>query len=198
MLEKVNQNLLMLKIISQINLMVAIVIISIATIKPIAANNLHYDQFSKDQKIFVDTINKYRNEFDPASNDLKKNKLLRNRNEDLCGPSFDASFVFEWIGKIKDISTNLDGKGILAVEIDKNIRIETWNNAFSDIFNNTLIEIDTSVYDQLIDLEINQVILFDGNFFPNDECIESQNLLTNSKIMKPSYTFKFSNLEPFN
>ena len=54
--------------------MVAIVVTSIATIKPIVADNSYYDQFSKDQKIFVDTINKYRNKFDSASNDLKKNK----------------------------------------------------------------------------------------------------------------------------
>jgi len=54
--------------------MVAIVVTCIATIKPIVADNSYYDQFSKDQKIFVDTINKYRNKFDSASNDLKKNK----------------------------------------------------------------------------------------------------------------------------
>jgi len=54
--------------------MVAIVVTCIATIKPIVADNSYYDQFSKDQKIFVDTINKYRNKFDPASNDLNKNK----------------------------------------------------------------------------------------------------------------------------
>jgi hypothetical protein len=54
--------------------MVAIVVTSIATIKPIATDNSYYDLFSKDQKIFVDTINKYRNKFDPASNDLNKNK----------------------------------------------------------------------------------------------------------------------------
>ena len=54
--------------------MVAIVVTCIATIKPIVADNSYYDLFSKDQKIFVDTINKYRNKFDQASNDLNKNK----------------------------------------------------------------------------------------------------------------------------
>lgn len=187
----------MSKTLSVLSLIAIIYSILIIAIKPISADSSYYNLYPKDQKIFVDTINKYKEAFDPGSNDLKKNKLLRNRNEDMCGPSFNPYNITGWVGKIKEISTNLEGKGILVVEIDKNIRIETWNNAFSDIFNNTLIEIDSIVYDQLIDLNEGEVVKFKGNFFSNEECIENQNLLLHSKIMKPSFTFKFTNLQPF-
>tara|TARA_Y100000022_G_C13227459_1_gene365637 strand:+ start:309 stop:875 length:567 start_codon:yes stop_codon:yes gene_type:complete len=187
----------MSKTISALSLIAIIFSISIIAIKSISANSFDYNLYPKDQKIFIDTINKYRKEFDPGSNDLKKNKLFRNRSEEMCGPSFSPNNITEWVGKIKEISTNLDGKGILAVEIDRDVRVETWNNAFSDILSDTLIEIDTKVYDQLIDLKEGEVIKFNGFFFSNEECIETQNLFLHKKIMKPSFTFKFTNLQPF-
>ena len=187
----------MSKRISALSLIAIIFSISVIAIKPIAADSSEYNLYPKDQKIFVDTINKYRKAFDPGSNDLKKNKLFRNRSEEMCGPSFSPYNITEWVGKIKDISTNLDGKGILAVEIDRDIRVETWNNAFSDMLSDTLIEIDSKVYDQLIDLNVGEVIKFNGNFFSNEECVETQNLFLHKKIMKPSFTFRFTNLQPF-
>tara|TARA_Y100000768_G_C23916823_1_gene652769 strand:+ start:276 stop:842 length:567 start_codon:yes stop_codon:yes gene_type:complete len=185
------------KIMPSLSLIAITLFISVIAIKPTSADNIDYNLYPQDQKIFVETINKYRKAFDPSSNDLKKNKLFRNRNEDLCGPSFNPYNITGWVGKIIEISTNLDGKGILVVEIERDIRIETWNNAFSDIMSDTLIEIDSNVYDQLIDLKEGEAIQFNGSFFSNDECVETQNLFMHKKIMKPSFTFKFTNLQTF-
>ena len=187
----------MSKTISSLSLIAIIFFISVIAIKPISADSSDYNLYPKDQKIFVDTINKYRKAFDPGSNDLKKNKLFINRNEEMCGSLFSPYNITEWVGKIKEISTNLDGKGILVVEIDRGIRVETWNNAFSDILSDTLIEVDSKVYNQLIDLKEGEAIKFNGNFFSNDECVETQNLFLHKKMMKPSFTFKFTNLQPF-
>ena len=53
---------------------------------------------------------------------------------------------------------NMKGKGISSVMIDKGIFTKTWNNAFSDLLDNTFIETDSRVYTQL--LELNKVAQF--------------------------------------
>ena len=53
---------------------------------------------------------------------------------------------------------NMEGKGISSVMIEKGIFTQTWNNAFSDLLDNTFIETDSRVYTQL--LELNKVAQF--------------------------------------
>ena len=90
---------------------------------------------------------------------------------------------------------NMEGKGISSVMIDKGLFTQTWNNAFSDLFDNTLIETDSKVYTQLLELNKGDSILFSGDFIENsNECFGTQNLTNKSKISKPEFTFIFTNI----
>ena len=151
---------------------------------------------NENQINFIEIINDARSGFSSNFNDLKINKILIDRNDKLCEST--PTIVNNWEGKIKEISTNMEGKGILSVIIDKGIFVETWNNAFSDLFDNTLIETDSEVYTQLIELNKGDSILFSGSFLENSsECFGTQNFTNKSKITKPEFTFIFSNISKY-
>tara|TARA_B100001057_G_scaffold412864_1_gene429165 strand:+ start:7895 stop:8422 length:528 start_codon:yes stop_codon:yes gene_type:complete len=151
---------------------------------------------NENQINFIEIINDARAGFSSNFNDLKINKILIDRNDKLCEST--PTIVNNWEGKIKEISTNMEGKGILSVIIDKGIFVETWNNAFSDLFDNTLIETDSEVYTQLIELNKGDSILFSGSFLENSsECFGTQNFTNKSKITKPEFTFIFSNISKY-
>tara|TARA_B100000965_G_C19374256_1_gene661745 strand:- start:99 stop:626 length:528 start_codon:yes stop_codon:yes gene_type:complete len=142
---------------------------------------------------FIKIINDSREGFSSSFNDLKINKLLVDRNDMLCKSI--PQIINNWEGKIKGITTNMEGKGILSIIISKGIFIQTWNNAFSDLFDNTLIETDSKVYSQLLELNRGDSILFSGSFIENSsECFGTQNFTNKSKISKPEFTFIFSNI----
>ena len=155
---------------------------------------LSFSYSDENQLKFIEIINKYKKEYSPNDNELKVNKLLMNRNNEICEKvSFEAN---NWSGKIKRIDTNMEGKGILELIVDKGIFIQTWNNALSDIFDNTLIEIDSKVYNQLIELKKNQKISFSGNFLTDSTgCFSTQNLSKKSQLTKPVFTFNFSDIK---
>ena len=90
----------------------------------------------------------------------------------------------------------MEGKGILSIEIDKNIFIQTWNNAFSDIFDNTLIEVDSTLYNNLLEVNKGDKVQFSGSFIEDkNECFGTQNLTKNKKINKPEFTFIFKKVK---
>ena len=148
---------------------------------------------NENQINFIKIINDSRAGYSSSYNDLKVSKILLDRNDLLCKTT--SQIVNNWEGKIKKITTNQQGKGILSVIIDKGIFIETWNNAFSDLYDNTLIETDSKVYTQLLELNKGDSILFSGNFIENSsECFGTQNFTNRSKISKPEFTFIFTNI----
>ena len=148
---------------------------------------------NENQINFIKIINDSRAGYSSSYNDLKVSKILLDRNDLLCKTT--SQIVNDWEGKIKKITTNQQGKGILSVIIDKGIFIETWNNAFSDLYDNTLIETDSKVYTQLLELNKGDSILFSGNFIENSsECFGTQNFTNRSKISKPEFTFIFTNI----
>ena len=153
-----------------------------------------YSGANESQFEFIKIVNEYKKKYSPSDNDLKVNKLLINRDNEICQKI--PLEVNRWSGKIKSISTNMEGKGILELIIGKSIGIQTWNNAFSDIFDNTLIEVNSNVYDQLIEMKKNQIIYFSGNFLANSAgCFSTQNLTKKSQLAKPEFSFQFSDIK---
>ena len=78
---------------------------------------------NENQINFIKIINDSRAGYSSSYNDLKVSKILLDRNDLLCKTT--SQIVNNWEGKIKKISTNQQGKGILSVIIDKGIFIET-------------------------------------------------------------------------
>ena len=59
----------------------------------------------------------------------------------------------DWSGVVDDIGATSEGFAYLKIAFGKNITLETWNNEFSDTFDDTLVERGTALYDTLSEPE---------------------------------------------
>ena len=95
------------------------------------------------------------------------------------------------------LSTNNDGRGILSVEIAKEVQITTWNNALSDASSNTLLAPDSALYRKAVAMRVGQPVTFAGTFFTaTPDCIRESSLTIDGSMTKPEFIFRFSNLLP--
>ena len=138
-----------------------------------------------------------------TENDFQIGQVLTSRNADLKKIFTGNGIIKDWIGIVKDLDSNSDGKGILSILINANVNgkekksfhVETWNNALSDWLANTLIEPNTNMYQKMGYLSEGDKVKFSGSFFIDDDgMIETQNLSKKGKINKPGFTFKFSDI----
>ena len=93
-------------------------------------------------------------DYENASNDLKAGAALSTRNRNLC-QLLGAGRVAGWTGTVTTLDSNGDGYGNVGIEIAPNMELGTWNNAFSDVTDNTLIK-PGPLFDKVINLEEGQ------------------------------------------
>ena len=90
----------------------------------------------RDEREVVDLIENARREYDAANHDLQRDAALAERDERICALLGDGR-VEDWTGKIYEIDSNGDGKGIIGINIEPNTQVTTRGSAFSA--DNTLI-----------------------------------------------------------
>jgi len=147
------------------------------------------------QKHFVETVETYIDKFSRLTNELQQS-LLRDQRKEGISKSIGSLRVNSWVGTINDLATNSEGKATLSVRMSPNISISTWNNAFSDIMSDTLIDKGTSVYKNLLPLSIGSKIKFSGSFFPSElDFIEEKSVTIRGSITSPEFLFKFYSIE---
>ena len=140
---------------------------------------------------FVTIIQSGQDEIKSAENDMQKGGIKAKRDGKIC-KLLVSKRVTDWTGTVKEGSSNSDGKGVLSVTIANNIDVTTWNNAFSDLGADTLIEPGTSLFNSASNLKKKQEVKFSGQFLSVDEgCIGEQSMFLDSKIKKPDFTFRF-------
>ena len=131
-----------------------------------------------------------------AQNDMQKGGILSSRNNEICKilPSLN---VKNWIGTVKKVDSNSDGKGVLYVSIAKDVSVQTWNNALSDIFDKTLLEPNSAIFNKASNLKTGQKVQFDGNFFSDEEkCVQESSITLDGKLDEPEFVFKFHDINP--
>lgn len=143
---------------------------------------------------FEGVISKYITAYKQAKNELQKSSIRSSRRAEL-GKIINNFEIHRWIGTINELSTNSEGKAILAIHITPNIEVKTWNNALSDIASNTLIEQNTQIYNQLMKFTIGQRVIFSGSFFNSDEDNFRETSITEAGAMvSPEFLMKFTNV----
>lgn len=143
------------------------------------------------QKQFEEVITKHIETYKRARNELQKSSLRSTRRSKI-GSVLNGLEVQNWSGIINKLSTNSEGRAILSVRINPNIEIKTWNNAVSDIASNTLIEQNTQLYNQLMELDVGQQVVISGYFFNSDEdFIEETSLTEKGSMVNPEFLLKF-------
>lgn len=156
------------------------------------AQSAAYGEMPKQQSEFVKAVSKAQ-EVD-TENELKLGKALSKRNKAICKVLASRS-IKNWSGKIVELDANNDGKGIVSIEIAEDVHISTWNNAFSDMFDNTLIE-PGSLFDDFLEHEDGDIVRFSGKFADGDDvCVNDSRITLSGKLQDPDFIFKFRSVK---
>ena len=157
-----------------------IALISIAT----QAENLLQSKF---EEIICTNKDKYLN----ASNDLIANQVDSNIRSQLSNFFSETMYVENWNGKILDISSTMTGWN-LSIGIGCRIKLQTWNNSFSDLYANTLIPEAGEIADNLTKKRLYDSVKFSGYFVRDSlNVIEEQSLTQRGRILRPEFSFIF-------
>lgn len=149
----------------------------------------------QDQASFVSIVKNAKDKREKSQNDMQNKLLIDAREKEIC-ESLKSLNVENWIGEVKSIGTNSDGRGVLKVEISKDISLMTWSNSFSDYEKKTMLSPGTDVFKEALQLRKGQKIKFSGNFFKGKtgHCIYETSLTQLGGITNPDYLFKFSKI----
>lgn len=158
-----------------------------------AAAQTPYGVYPSDQKKFVTTVENARDEIEATDNDLKQSAALRQRDRNLAAILGSGLGAENWVGTISDVGANGEGKAYVDIEIADNVRVVTWNNFLSDIGDDTLIPESSKMFDNLLELEVGDRVVFSGKFFRgSDTALKGTNLTDTFYGYDPKFLFKFS------
>lgn len=150
------------------------------------------------QLSFIQTVESFYEPYVNAPNELKKSALRTQRKNSIRN-ILRSLQVSEWIGTLKDMGTNREGKAFIEIKLEgaESIVIKTWNNAFSDVMcnTNTLIENGSSLYNAIADLSEGAKVVFSGTFIPDDrDFILEGSVTERGSMTEPEFIFKFSSI----
>lgn len=150
------------------------------------------------QSAMTQAVATARTDAESADTDLQRANVLNVRSDALCGAVPEGK-VDSWVGTVKTVDANGEGKAVVVVEIDEDIEIGTWNNALSDAGDGTLIEQGTPLFDQALALSPGDQVKFSGVLksgdSPNDKCFYTSNMTETMSIESPDYIITFESLE---
>ncbi|MGU3326094.1 hypothetical protein ACLBXB_04075 [Methylobacterium mesophilicum] len=146
------------------------------------------------QQAFIKIIDQARRQYAQASNDMAKGAARPARAENICA-LLASPQISNWIGKVKTLSSNGDGKGVLSIEISKDLEIKTWNNAVSDTFDRTLIEPKSQLFQSASMLREGQQVQFSGSFIKDrSDCFRESSMSLAGSIRDPEFVFRFTSI----
>jgi uncharacterized protein YecT (DUF1311 family) len=145
-----------------------------------------------EQRRFLEIVAQAQQDFKRADNAMQKGGAKQRRESALC-KLLPEREVSGWTGKVTTIDANSDGKGVLGIEIAPNVQVKTWNNAFSDMLDKTLIDPASEVFQAASALKKGQTISFSGRFLPGTEgdCLREGSMTLSGKISSPEFIFQF-------
>ena len=154
-----------------------------------------YGVYPSDQREFIDVIVAARTAIEDAETDLQESVALRTRDKDLC-KILSSNTAKNWVGVITEIGANGEGKAYVEIELADNVRVKTWNNAFSDLSDNTLIPTSASFFDRLVALTEDTKVVWSGKFLSDsDSCLKKANLTDVFYGIDPQFVVRFSDIK---
>ena len=149
-----------------------------------------------DETAFIDAINKGRDGFHAAANEMAQGGVRAKRKGWICailGPT--KGIVKDWTGEVATLSSNEDGKGVLGLTIADDVTVTTTNNDFSDSEFKTLIDPSSDLFQAASALKVGEKVIFSGRFFRSDaDCVNEQSLTLEGSITDPAFTFRFTSV----
>jgi hypothetical protein len=155
------------------------------------------------QQLFCDAVasasEEYANARAQGANELKLSKLRTKRRDGMQAAVADG-VAKDWLGVVEQLKTNSDGKAILKVAFACGtahgpVRFATWNNALSDIRDDTLIPQTSKVFNVLADLGERKPIKFSGSLLPEKlNGFKEESLTEGGSMDEPVFIFRFSSV----
>jgi hypothetical protein len=153
-----------------------------------------YGEYSIIQAKFIEIIEAAKDTIGDAETDLQRNVALRARDKDLCA-TLENGKATNWTGLIDDVGANGEGKAYVEIKIADRIKIKTWNNAFSDFSDNTLIPTSSSFFDNLVAMKKGDSVSFSATFLKgSNSCLTKANLTEVFYGISPEFVVKFSGI----
>jgi hypothetical protein len=150
--------------------------------------------YPADEVAFIQAVEQSTSEIEAAATDLQRSQAVRNRDPTLCGILGDAN-ADGWVGEVKGIGANQEGKGYIDVVISDTVVVQTWNNAFSDGLDNTLVPTDASFFNSMVALVPGEKVTFSATFLSDtDSCLKGANLTETFYGLNPNFIVRFSNI----
>jgi hypothetical protein len=147
------------------------------------------------QEYFLKVVSEAQRKGKGADNDMQLGGIKAERDKKICKILEDTT-IKNWSGRVSTISANREGRGILSIELDKGVSVTTWNNAFSDVFSDTLIEPGSKLFETASALRVGERVVFSGKFVKDgDNCLREPSLRLKSEIANPQFIFKFISIE---
>jgi hypothetical protein len=149
-----------------------------------------------DQAALLDVVMRFSTQYRGAANDMLKGATRPARAAALCKVVVNRQ-VKDWIGTIKKMSTNADGKGVLEVALDDNASVKTWNNDLSDSGDNTMIPVNSALFNTVAHLSVGNAVTFSGSFFANpSDCLHEVSMSVSGAMEEPEFLFRFTKVAP--
>lgn len=158
---------------------------------------ISFEMMPPDQQSFINAVLTAQAGGDTAANDMQLGAIMHKRNKEIC-KVLKSKSVKGWVGEVVNVSANSDGKGVFGVKVAPKVEVTTWNNALSDIIDNTLIEPGSNIFERASSLKEGQIVKFSGTFgkpFEENECIRESSISLAGKVSAPEFIMKFTDLE---
>jgi len=158
-------------------------------------NMSDYGLYPQSQVDFISLVEKAREDLGDAETDLQESVIVRGRDKALCGV-LSSRVANKWVGEVKDVGANGEGKAYLEIEIANDIRVQTWNNALSDIFDNTLIPTSSKFFDRLVAMQKGDLVYWSAKFLSDsNSCLKGANLTEYFYGKDPKFIVDFKDVK---
>jgi hypothetical protein len=148
-----------------------------------------------DEAKFIEVVTKAQSAYKTAKTDFAKGAIRPKRAKAICA-AMNSTQANNWVGKLIRLTTNGDGKGVLAVEIAPGITVQTFNTALADIGSDTLVEPESRLYLALGELSQGDQVKFSGSFFANPtDCLQESSLTMSGSLTSPEFVMRFVNVQ---
>lgn len=128
------------------------------------------------------------------ANDLRKEGIKKQRDSDICTAISNKQNITGWYGSVSKISSTSKGAAI-EIKLPNGVVLETWNNAISDVIDNTIVDKNSDVYKDIYNLSVGDAVIFSGSFMKSGtECAEETSITTDGSLNSPEFLFKFSSM----
>ena len=166
-----------------------------------ASNNQPTAQVSQvslpsEQKAFADAVTSFISQYQSAPNELKKSAVRASRKQKLQEllPSMEFN---GWVGRIEEMTTTSKGNACLKILLEgRPIKIETYNNELSDIGDNTLIPMNSDLFNKVADLKTGMMVKVSGQFLSDEQdFIKEISLTEEGSMTEPEFIVKFTQVD---